>query len=112
MFISTINNILSVLGVVLALYGLYYVVVSLFGLKRPKAYAPCAPRSRFAVLVAARNEEAVIGNLVDSLLAQNYPRELYDIYVLPNNCTDNTRRAAIRAGAKVLDCTVPRLRSL
>lgn len=107
MFISTINNILSVLGVVLALYGLYYVVVSLFGLKRPKAYAPCAPRSRFAVLVAARNEEAVIGNLVDSLLAQNYPRELYDIYVLPNNCTDNTRRAAIHAGAKVLDCTVP-----
>ena len=63
--------------------------------------------TRFAVLVAARNEELVIGSLINSLLTQNYPPELYDVWVIPNNCTDNTALAARNFGAKVLECTVP-----
>ena len=59
------------------------------------------------MLIAARNEELVIGPLINSLLAQNYPPELYDIWVIPNNCTDNTARAARGFGARVLECTVP-----
>lgn len=58
-------------------------------------------------MIAARNEELVIGSLVNSLLTQNYPPELYDVYVIPNNCTDNTAQAAANFGAKVLECTVP-----
>ena len=52
-----------------------------------------APRTRFACLVAARNEEAVIGALVESLKKQDYPDALYDIFVIPNNCTDDTEAA-------------------
>ncbi len=63
--------------------------------------------TRFAVLIAASNEELVIGPLINSLLTQNYPPELYDVYVIPNNCTDNTAQAAANFGAKVLECTVP-----
>ncbi len=40
--------------------------------------------------LAARNEEAVIGRTVQQLLDQHYPRELFDVYVIPNNCTDDT----------------------
>ena len=43
-----------------------------------------------------------MGQLVESLLRQDYPRELFDVYVMPNNCTDHTALAAIRAGAEVL----------
>lgn len=57
-----------------------------------------APQTRFAVLIAARNEEPVISGLIESLLRQNYPKELFDIYVIPNNCTDDTAGAAQRAG--------------
>ena len=32
----------------------------------------------------------VIGNLIDSLMQQNYPRELYDVIVIADNCTDKT----------------------
>ncbi len=53
-------------------------------------------------MIAARNEERVIGELVQSLLQQNYPKTLFDIYVMPNNCTDHTALAAIRAGAGIL----------
>lgn len=96
-----LQTFLTVLGVLFALYSVYYGVIAAFGFKKRRE-APAAPaRTRFAVLVAARNEEAVIGNLVDSLLAQNYPRALYDVYVAPNNCTDNTRGVALAHGAKI-----------
>ena len=65
------------------------------------------PKNKFAVLIAARNEEAVIAELVDSLKKQKYPKKLYDIYVLPNNCTDDTEGCAKKAGAKILHCEVP-----
>ena len=68
--------------------------------KIPRAEA----RTRFAVLLAARNEEAVIGRTVQQLLDQHYPRELFDVYVIPNNCTDDTEGVARRAGAQILPC--------
>lgn len=49
---------------------------------------------RFAVLIAARNEAAVIGDLIDSLKQQNYPAELIDIYVVADNCIDCTAEIA------------------
>ena len=62
---------------------------------------PPLPTTRFAVLIAARNEAAVIGNLVDSLFAQNYPRDLYEVIVAPNNCTDDTEAVARAHGARI-----------
>jgi len=93
--------IVSVPGIFLAAYGLYFAAIALLGLRRHLSYPKAVPQARFAVVVAARNEEAVIGNLVDSLKRQNYPRELYDIIVAPNNCTDNTRAVAAKHGARI-----------
>lgn len=95
------------LGLVMTAYTAWFFVLALFSFKKPRQYPRRAPSARFAVLVAARNEEAVIGGLVGSLLAQDYPRELFDVIVLPNNCTDHTALAAARAGARVLECLVP-----
>ena len=72
-----------------------------------KRWPQAAPRTRFAVVIAARNEEAVIGRLVKSLMEQDYPRELFDVYVAPNNCTDDTAGAAFQAGAQILFCDYP-----
>lgn len=49
---------------------------------------------RCAVLIAARNEAAVIGSLIDSLKRQNYPADRIDIYVVADNCTDHTAEVA------------------
>lgn len=95
------------LGLVMTAYTAWFFILTLFSLKKPKQYPRRPPSARFAVLVAARNEEAVIAGLVESLLAQDYPRDLFDIIVLPNNCTDNTALAAEKAGAVVLECTAP-----
>jgi len=49
----------------------------------------------------AHNEEAVIGNLISSLKELDYPKDLYDIQVIADNCTDNTEKIARDMGTKV-----------
>ena len=95
------------LQAVLLLYSCYYFLVALFGLRPQKNRPVFPPQKRIAVLVAARNEREVIGQLVETLQRQNYPKELYQVIVAPNNCTDDTREVARRAGARIYDCALP-----
>ena len=60
-------------------------------------------KHKFMAIIPAHNEAAVVANLVNSLKAQNYPKELLDIYVIADNCTDNTAEIARNAGAIVYE---------
>ena len=95
------------MGVLMGLWGLWYLISGLACVRKPQDYGLHPVQTKFAILIAARNEELVIGPLINSLLTQSYPAELYDIWVIPNNCADNTALAARSFGAKVLECTVP-----
>jgi cellulose synthase/poly-beta-1,6-N-acetylglucosamine synthase-like glycosyltransferase len=55
------------------------------------------------VVVPAHNEAAGIADTVKSLLAMDYPRELFDVIVVADNCTDDTAERARIAGARVLE---------
>lgn len=59
------------------------------------------PVHRFICLVCAHNESAVISQIVKTLRDQKYPKELYDIVVIADNCKDNTAQIASGAGANV-----------
>ena len=56
-------------------------------------------KNKFAVLIPARNEEMVIPHLIASIKGQTYPSELIDIFVIADNCTDNTAGVSMDAGA-------------
>lgn len=60
-------------------------------------------KHKFMAIIPAHNEEAVIANLVDSLQKQDYDKNLYDIYVIADNCTDNTAKIAKAHGAIVFE---------
>ncbi len=82
----------------------YQLIVGLFGFKRQtKDYQDHDPESRFLVLVPAHNEERVIGDIIHNLESMDYPRELYDFYIIADNCTDRTAEVAREAGAKVIE---------
>lgn len=99
--------IFAVINIVLFLHTSYYVVFTIYGLfRRTKKYADTDQRKHFAAVIAARNEELVIGNLVESLKAADYPPELLDIYVFLNNCTDKTGEIAGEHGANVVECKI------
>ena len=82
----------------------YQIVIGFFGFgKAKKDYKDHDPESRFLVLVPAHNEEKVISDIIRNLDAMDYPRELYDYYIIADNCTDNTAEVARSLGAKVIE---------
>lgn len=100
--------IFSIIGFITMLYGLYFIITDfLVFFPNKHKIGSFKPKNKFGILVAARNEEAVIGDLVDSLKVMDYPKKLYDIYVLPNNCSDDTEGVALKHGANILHCEVP-----
>ncbi|MEE8724039.1 MAG: glycosyltransferase family 2 protein [Atopobiaceae bacterium] len=64
---------------------------------------PAKKQHKYAFFIAAHNEEAVIGNLVRSILTQDYPKDLIDCFVVCDACTDNTHAEAEAAGAITWD---------
>lgn len=96
-----------VMSAISVLYLVYFALYLPQAVRPAEKWKAHKPRCRFAVLVAARNEEAVIGNLVESLMEQDYPRDKFDVIVIPNNCTDDTAGEAHRAGALVMECAAP-----
>ncbi|MDO4400695.1 MAG: N-acetylglucosaminyltransferase, partial [Coriobacteriia bacterium] len=67
-------------------YQLYYVFHVLTHKVTPRV---AKKNHRYAVVISARNEAAVIGDLIHSIRVNNYPQELIDIFVIADNCTDN-----------------------
>ncbi len=70
--------------------------------KKEKEHSPGREHS-FAVLVAARNEQNVIGQLIESIQLQDYPGDMVDIYVVADNCDDDTAKEAAKKGAFVYE---------
>ena len=94
--IIVFNCIISVVFTLCYAYQFFYIFVGL--LKKPQEFT-AKKQHRFAVVVSARNESSVIGNLIKSIKSQNYPTELVDVFVIADNCTDNTAEVARNAGA-------------
>jgi 1,2-diacylglycerol 3-beta-glucosyltransferase len=87
--------------VILVGYLLFLTVSALAA--RPISPRRAAARRRFAVLVPAHNEQAVIGRLLSSLNQLDYPRAQFDVCVVADNCDDATASIARSNGARVYE---------
>lgn len=95
--------VLFAFGTALAVLSLYDLCISTAGLRRPKPLPGPTRFRRFAILIAAHNEERVIRGIVESLELQDYPREKYDMFVVADRCSDRTAEMAREAGATVFE---------
>ncbi len=83
-------------------FGVWFGIISACFLLREKPLPQPDKQMRFAVLIPARNEESCIAGIIESIQKQDYPQDLIDIYVIPNNCTDGTAAVALHAGANIM----------
>ena len=89
---------------IITIFWIYQLLISVCSLVKLKEKPLLVKKDhRFMAIIPAHNEEAVVGNLIESLKNQNYNKELYDIYVIADNCTDRTARVAREAGAIVYE---------
>ena len=98
---SVFDLLLSISSAPVVLFSAYLFLASLLSAKLTTP-TPAASR-RFRFVVPAHDEAAGIAATVKSLLAVEYPRELFDVLVVADNCNDDTAEQARTAGATVLE---------
>ena len=102
-----LNYVLYFISIFFAIYALYYGVTAIFAFAKPEAEKLVSNKKhKFAIIIAARNEEQVIGNLIDSLKKQNYDKDKYTINVIVNNSTDNTYNVCKEYGVNAINCEI------
>ena len=80
---------------IIVIYWLYQLIISACALIQFKEKPIIKNKKhKFMMILPEHNEQNVIGNLIESLKNLDYPDELYDIYVIADNCTDDTAKIA------------------
>ncbi len=89
--------------IVLAAMVGYLLLLTAAALFAPRRTPPRAgpPTSRFAIIVPAHNEARLLPQLLESLRALDYPRELFAVHVVADNCSDDTAELGRAGGAVV-----------
>ena len=100
-FLADMNFLVGFILFLCYSYQIFYTVVP-FSIK-PRRHKLPIKLNNIAIFIAARNEEAVIGNLLDSIKAQDYPKKHLRTVVIADNCTDNTAKIAREHGATVFE---------
>ncbi len=93
---SKINAIIGTILSVIVVHKAFYFVIGMFFTRK---FKPAKEYHKYGICIAARNEKYVIGNLLDSINKQDYPSDKYTIFVVADNCTDNTAEIARSKGA-------------
>ena len=95
---NKINNIIAIVLMCIVVHRTVFFIIGMFTTRKFKA---SDKKYKYAILVAARNEEKVIGNLLDSINNQDYPKSKLYTFVVADNCTDRTLDIAESKGAFV-----------
>ncbi len=90
-FFRDVNNFIGWLLPALVVYQGAFFVIGIFFTRK---FKPAKKKHKYGIVIAARNEETVIGNLIDSIHKQDYPSDLLTIFVVADNCTDKTAKIA------------------
>ena len=91
-----VYNILGTILSIIVIHKAFYFVIGMFFTRK---FKPAKRKYKYAICIAARNEKYVIGNLLDSIKKQDYPKNLLTIFVVADNCTDDTAKIARKYGA-------------
>ena len=106
-YIDIINLIFDIFYGLTGAIVLHYIVFAIIGLfKRPK-YPHTDTKLKYGLIIPARNEEAVVGGLIESIQKNNYPQDKLHIFVIAHNCTDRTAEIARSMGATVYEYSNP-----
>ncbi len=94
-----LNIIMMIFMFVCYAHQFFHAFVGLF--TKSKKWPEAKKNHKYAYIISARNEAKVIPYLIDSIYEQDYPRELMQVFVVADNCTDNTAEVAQEHGAIV-----------
>ena len=90
-FSKKVYDIIGIILQVVVIHKAFYFVIGMFFTGK---FKPAKKKHKYGIVIAARNEKYVIGNLLDSINKQDYPKNKLTVFVVADNCTDNTAKLA------------------
>lgn len=106
-YLRIVNNIFDILYGLTGLTVLHYIVFAIIGLFKKNIYTKAEKQLKYGLIIPARNEEAVVGNLIKSIQKNKYPQDKLQIFVIAHNCTDKTAEIARGLGTTVYEYSNP-----
>ncbi|MGN1103903.1 MAG: glycosyltransferase [Candidatus Coproplasma sp.] len=106
-YLETVNLVFTIIGSVLGLLCIHHVLLFGIGLFARKKFPVAEKKCKYGIIVSARNEERVIGRLIESVKASDYPSDKIQIFVVAHNCTDGTAEVCREKGAIVFEYNNP-----
>ena len=98
-----VSIVISVFTTIFSLVLFHYLVFGVVGLFTKKKYPKTEDKKKYGIIIPARNEDKVVGNLIKSIYANNYPQDKLQIFVIAHNCSDNSAEVARSLGANVYE---------
>ncbi len=96
---------------VFSFLGLYIILIATMiiysGKKKGIVYHSNSVLTKVSVIVAVRNEEENIPQLIGCLLLQNYPKDLYEIIIVNDHSNDNTETLLKEYAAQIKYINLP-----
>lgn len=85
----------------------HFIFFSIVGIFAYKKYPKAKTQRKYGIIIPARNEEKVVGNLIKSVYKNNYPQDKLHVFVIAHNCTDKTAEISRELGATVYEYNNP-----
>lgn len=106
-YIQIVNLVFDILTWLYGAILFHYVIFGAVGLFFKKRFPKTEEKLKYGVIIPARNEEAVVANLIESVKKCKYPQDKLQIFVIAHNCTDRTAEVSREHGATVYEYNNP-----
>ena len=102
-YADIVNLVFTIITTLLGLFFMHYIIFAIVGLFAKRTFPKAKEQKKYGIVVSARNEAKVIGNLIKSIQKTDYPQDKLHIFIVAHNCTDNTAQVCRDLGATVYE---------
>lgn len=106
-YLDIVGVITGTLGTMISLLSLHFIIFSIVGIFARKTFPKTDVKNKYGIIIPARDEELVVGNLIKSVYKNNYPQDKLHVFVIAHNCSDKTAEIARSLGATVYEYNNP-----
>lgn len=106
-YLQIVRIVILALSALLGLLTLHFFFFAMVGIFKKKTFPKTDTKLKYGVIIPARNEEAVVANLIESVRHNDYPQDKLQVFVIAHNCTDRTAEIAREHGATVYEYNNP-----